>query len=131
MPRNKRPKVRPQDHTPKAVRERLSRPPIQSHLSDFIYGGIDGTVTTFAVVAGVAGAQLSPAIVIVLGVANLIADGFSVAVSNFLATRAEIQERELARRQEEEEVRSIPEGEREGYGRSSRQRASRARTSTE
>lgn len=101
------------DHTPTAVQERLAQPPAQSHLRDFIYGGIDGTVTTFAVVAGVAGARLSAAIVIILGVANLIADGFSMAVSNFLATRADVQERELARWQEEEEVRSIPEGERE------------------
>lgn len=101
------------DHSPEAVRERLSRPPTQSHLRDFIYGGIDGTVTTFAVVAGVAGAQLSAAIVIILGVANLIADGFSMAVSNLLATRAEMQERAQARSQEEDEIRGVPEGERE------------------
>jgi len=100
-------------HTPEAVRERLGSPPRQSHLRDFIYGGIDGTVTTFAVVAGVAGAGLSATIVMILGVANLVADGFSMAVSNLLATRAEIQEKALARREEEREIRSIPEGERE------------------
>jgi VIT1/CCC1 family predicted Fe2+/Mn2+ transporter len=102
-----------ESHTPAAIRERLSRPPKQSHLRDFIYGGIDGTVTTFAVVAGVAGAQLSATVVIILGVANLIADGFSMAVSNYLATRAERQERDLARSQEEREVREIPDEERE------------------
>lgn len=100
-------------HTPQAIRERLSRPPRQSHLRDFIYGGIDGTVTTFAVVAGVAGADLSASIVIILGFANLIADGFSMAVSNFLATRAEMQERSQARGKEEHEIRHFPEGERE------------------
>lgn len=100
-------------HTPTAIKERLSRPPKQSHLRDFIYGGIDGTVTTFAVVAGVAGADLSATIVIVLGVANLIADGFSMAVSNYLATRAELQERAMARAQEEREIHDTPEGERE------------------
>lgn len=100
-------------HTPQAVRERLSRPPRQSSLRDFIYGGIDGTVTTFAVVAGVAGAELSATIVIILGFANLIADGFSMAVSNFLATRGEMQERALARWEEEREITQIPEGERE------------------
>jgi VIT1/CCC1 family predicted Fe2+/Mn2+ transporter len=65
------------------------------------------------VVAGVAGAGLSATVVIILGVANLIADGFSMAVSNFAATRAELQERALARAEEEREVRDIPEGERE------------------
>lgn len=65
----------------------------QGHLSlylkDYIYGAIDGTVTTFAVVAGVAGAGLSHSIVIILGFANLVADGFSMAVSNYLGSRAE------------------------------------------
>src|SRR3989304_1318322 len=49
-----------------------------SYLSDFVYGGIDGSVTTFAVVAGVVGASLSPSIVLILGFANLFADGFSI-----------------------------------------------------
>lgn len=66
------------------------------YLGDFIYGAIDGGVTTFAVVAGVAGARLSAGIVIVLGLANLFADGFSMAASNFASTRAE---RQLARSQ--------------------------------
>lgn len=100
-------------HSPEAIEERLSQPPKQSHLRDFIYGGIDGTVTTFAVVAGVVGADLSASVIIILGFANLIADGFSMAVSNFLATRAEIQERAKARAEEEREIRLEPEGERE------------------
>jgi VIT1/CCC1 family predicted Fe2+/Mn2+ transporter len=100
-------------HSPGEIRERLSRPPRQSHLRDFIYGGIDGAVTTFAVVAGVAGAGLSATVVIILGVANLVADGFSMAVSNFAATRAEMQQRALARVEEERQIREIPEGERE------------------
>ena len=100
-------------HSPEGVRARLAEPPRPSHLRDFIYGGIDGTVTTFAVVAGVEGANLAATVVIILGFANLIADGFSMAVSNFLATRAEVQERAKARRQEEREIEDIPEGERE------------------
>ena len=64
-------------------------------------------MTTFAVVAGVEGADLAASIVIILGFANLIADGFSMAVSNFLATRAEIQERALARSEEEREIAEI------------------------
>ena len=51
---------------------------------DFVYGAIDGVVTTFAVVAGVAGAGLATRVVLILGVANLAADGFGMAVSNFL-----------------------------------------------
>ena len=50
------------------------------YLPEFVYGGIDGAVTTFAVVAGVIGASLSPAIVLILGFANLFADGFSMDI---------------------------------------------------
>ena len=79
------------EHTSAAIRERLHLGPDHSYLRDFIYGAVDGIVTTFAVVAGVAGAQLSAGIVIVLGVANLLGDGFSMAVSNYLGTRADEQ----------------------------------------
>lgn len=102
-----------EDHSPGGIRRRLSTPPEQSHLPDFVYGAMDGTVTTFAVVAGVAGAGLSASVVVILGMANLIADGFSMAVGNLMATRAEIQERRRARRGEELEIRLSPEGERE------------------
>lgn len=61
----------------------------EHYLAEFVYGGIDGTVTTFAVVAGAVGASLSPAIVIILGFANLFADGFSMAAGNYLSMRAE------------------------------------------
>ncbi|MEM7756042.1 MAG: VIT1/CCC1 transporter family protein [Planctomycetota bacterium] len=60
-----------------------------SWLREFVYGGIDGTVTTFAVVAGVAGAGLSPAIVLILGLANLLGDGFAMAAGNYLSTKAD------------------------------------------
>jgi len=53
------------------------------HFEDFIYGSIDGAVTTFAVVAGVVGASLSPNIILILGFANMFADGFSMAVANY------------------------------------------------
>jgi VIT1/CCC1 family predicted Fe2+/Mn2+ transporter len=63
------------------------------YLAEVIYGANDGIVTTFAVVSGVAGAALNPAIVLVLGVANLFADGFSMGMSNYLSRRSEIDYR--------------------------------------
>lgn len=89
-----------EDHSPRAVSARLSGAPAVSYLRDFIYGAVDGAVTTFAVVAGVAGARLDETVVIILGSANLLADGFSMAVSNFLGSRAERQQRERALRDE-------------------------------
>ena len=58
------------------------------YVGDLVYGANDGLITTFAVVAGVAGAALSTRVVIILGCANLLADGFSMAASNFLAIRS-------------------------------------------
>jgi len=73
-------------------------------LEDFVYGATDGAVTTFAVVAGVVGASLSPSIVLILGFANLLADGFSMAVGNYLATKARKEHVDRARKQEEWEI---------------------------
>lgn len=60
-------------------------------LPEFVYGSIDGVVTTFAVVAGAVGAGLSSAIILILGFANLFADGFSMAVSNYMSKKSEIE----------------------------------------
>lgn len=100
-------------HTPAAIRERFARPPRRGDLPDAMLGGIDGCVTTFAIVAGAVGGGLSSAVIIVLGIANLLADGFSMAASNYLAARSERDERDRVRRQEERHVREVPEGERE------------------
>ena len=71
---------------------------------DFVYGSIDGAVTTFAIVAGVMGAGLSPGIILILGFANLFADGFSMAAANFQASRARNEYIEMKRKQEEWEI---------------------------
>ena len=61
-----------------------------SYLGEFVYGAIDGAITTFAVVAGAAGANLPATVVLILGFANLFADGFSMAASNYLSTKAKL-----------------------------------------
>lgn len=101
------------EHSRHAIRTRLSAAPRTNYLRDWIYGGIDGAVTTFAVVAGVAGAKLSASIVVILGVANLIADGFSMAAGNYSGTLSEAEDVRRLRRVEERHIRLEPEGERE------------------
>lgn len=59
------------------------------YLKEFVYGGIDGSVTTFAVVAGATGGKLDSGVIIVLGFANLIADGFSMSVGNYLSEKSD------------------------------------------
>lgn len=63
----------------------------RKYLGEFVYGGIDGTVTTFAVVAGSMGASLNAAVILILGFANLFADGFSMAVSNYLSVKSQFE----------------------------------------
>lgn len=62
---------------------------IQEYLREFVYGGIDGAVTTFAVVAGSVGAGLDSSIIIILGFANLLADGFSMSIGAYLSSKSE------------------------------------------
>lgn len=101
------------EHHPEAIRARLSRPAKQNVVSDAILGGIDGCVTTFAVVSGVVGAGLSPSVALVLGFANLIADGFSMAISNYESIKADREFIQSIRDTEREHIEKIPSGERE------------------
>jgi len=83
------------------------------HFDDFIYGSIDGAVTTFAIVAGVVGASLSPGIILILGFANLFADGFSMAAANYQASKARNEFIEMKRKQEEWEIDNLEDQEKE------------------
>lgn len=101
------------EHTTEAIHERLVAGPTHNYLRDWIYGGIDGSVTTFAVVSGVTGAELSPWVILILGFANLSADGFSMAASNFLGTKAELDDWRRLEAIENRHIDLAPEGERE------------------
>ena len=100
-------------HQPSEIARRLREGPRVSYLRDWVYGGIDGTVTTFAIMAGVVGASLSTNVVVILGIANLLADGFSMAAANYTGTKAERDEYQQLRHMEERHVELAPEGERE------------------
>ncbi len=100
------------EHTREAIANRIGLVK-HNYVRDWIYGGVDGAVTTFAVVSGVTGAQLSPSIVLILGFANLAADGFSMAASNYLGTRAELDDYRRLERMEYRHIELAPEGERE------------------
>jgi len=81
------------------------------YIKSAVYGGLDGIITTFAVVAGVAGAHLTAGIVLILGFANLIADGLSMAIGDYLSTKSEQEYARGERRREQWEVEHYPEGE--------------------
>lgn len=98
-------------HSPEEIAERIGTPPGRGVLRDAVYGAIDGAVTTFAIVSGVAGAGLSPFVIIALGLANVLADGFSMAAANYSGTRAELDNTRRIREIEKRHIRDFPEGE--------------------
>ncbi|MCP4460402.1 MAG: hypothetical protein GY816_20625 [Cytophagales bacterium] len=83
------------------------------YLGEFVYGGIDGSVTTFAVVAGSAGAGLESSIILILGFANLIADGFAMSVGSYLSSKSEKEHFEKHMAIEYWEVDNLPDVERQ------------------
>lgn len=99
------------DHSAEAIRARLERGAKASYLRDWIYGGIDGAVTTFAIVCGVVGANFSTSVILVLGAANIVADGFSMAASNYTGSKAENDEFDRIRAHEEQQIERDPKGE--------------------
>ena len=101
------------EHHPEMIRKRLSLEPKRQNISDAVLGGIDGCITTFAVVSGSVGAGFPSSVAVILGYANLIADGFSMAISNFESIKAEQEFIESIKKTEERHIDEIPEGERE------------------
>lgn len=100
-------------HTTSAITKRIEAATQHSYLGDFVLGAVDGAVTTFAIVAGSAGAGFSNNVAVVLGLANVIADGFSMAAGNYLKVRADTSVVDRHRRIEEMHIERIPDGERE------------------
>jgi VIT1/CCC1 family predicted Fe2+/Mn2+ transporter len=79
-----------------------------TYIRDAVFGANDGIVTTFAVVAGVAGANLSVNTVLILGFANLFADGLAMGLGNYLGTKSEVEYIKRERKMESWEVDHIP-----------------------
>jgi vacuolar iron transporter family protein len=104
--------MKPHGHSIQEINARIDSPPGRGVLRDVVYGSIDGSVTTFAIVAGVAGAGLSSYVIIALGLANVLADGFSMAASNYSGAKAERDNLERIRAIETRQIAENPEGER-------------------
>ena len=100
-------------HSVEEIRARLAEDRKPNYVRDWVYGGIDGAITTFAIVAGVVGAALSSKVIVILGLANLLADGFSMAASNYSGTKAEVDDHARLREVERRHIARAPEGERE------------------
>lgn len=98
-------------HDPADIAARIRAPKPRGILRDVVYGGIDGSVTTFAIVSGVAGAGLSPFVIIALGIANVLADGFSMAAGNYSATKTEADNIARVRAIEARHIDTYPRGE--------------------
>jgi len=82
------------------------------YIGEVVYGGLDGIITTFAVVSGVAGANLSSGIVLILGLANLLADGLSMGVGAYFSSKSDHEYYEAERARETQQVRANPKEER-------------------
>jgi VIT1/CCC1 family predicted Fe2+/Mn2+ transporter len=83
-----------------------------TYLGSIVYGGLDGIITTFAVVSGVAGAQLDARVIVILGVGNLLADGFSMATGDYLSTKSEREYYDREARRQAWEIEQFPDGQR-------------------
>ncbi len=99
----------PENSTNHALENMTHRMDTGKFIGDFVYGANDGIITTFAVVTGAVGASLSPLVIIILGFANLFADGFSMGASSFLSKRSNNDYQKGQRLKEEWEIKHFPE----------------------
>ncbi|MCV6586648.1 MAG: VIT1/CCC1 transporter family protein [Marinibacterium sp.] len=99
-------------HSPRDIAARIRAPKGHGVLRDAVFGAIDGGVTTFAIVAAVGGTGLSPLIIVGLGLANVLADGFSMAAGNYSGAKAERDNVSRLRAIEERHIDLYPDGER-------------------
>ena len=86
---------------------------IQKYLAEFVYGGIDGCITTFAVVAGAIGASMDISVILILGFANLVADGFAMSVGAYLSAQSDRKMYHKFRKGEYAQIKHEPNQERE------------------
>lgn len=100
-----------EQHHPDEIHKRINGQD-NDYLGDAILGAVDGGVTTFGVIAGAVGGGFGGEVIVILGFAKLVADGFSMAASNFLRARSQHERIEEARESERRHIRHIPEGER-------------------
>ena len=104
-------------HAPDRVAEAMRRDGGGGHwfgpyIGSMVYGGLDGIVTTFAVVSGVAGADLGANVILILGIGNLLADGFSMGTGDYLSTKSEREYHDREARRQAWEIERFPDGQR-------------------
>ncbi len=100
-------------HTPERIRSASEEHKTESgaYIGEAVYGALDGIITTFAVVAGVAGAGLQSGIVLILGFANLVGDGLSMGVGSYLSTKSKREYENSEHQRELWEIEHYPQGE--------------------
>jgi VIT1/CCC1 family predicted Fe2+/Mn2+ transporter len=103
------------EHSAAAISARLEKQGSHGDLGDFVLGAVDGTITTFAIICGVAGSGMEQgvAVAFILGLANVVADGFSMGASNYLKARSDLQTIQNCRQMEEMHIARRPDFERE------------------
>lgn len=80
-------------------------------LKSAVYGGLDGILAIYSLVMGSAGASFNIGIILILGVSNMIGDGISMGLGDFLSSKSEIDFHRKEKKREEWEVENNPEGE--------------------